>query len=297
MSPTPERSRSGLIAMVQNLLDGHGPEHREQATVLQLPEETDPDEFAELVSVLGEWSGRPRSLAMDRFVDPTVTRKSGLALLEAFGDELVELAGWGYRAHWIGLGRIAIGGGPGTRPVVVVANRPDPAWAGLPATSSWVERLCAITGWKPGEGPVVDWQATETALGATLPKEYKEIVDVFGSGSFDGYVDLLVPNDRDLDLIAWSRTAADRFAPRPSFPAPHGLLQWGSSEQEIDFAWQTGAADPSDWPVLVRADRYDEWQRFDCSLGEFLVRLLTDTSFGFEPSSLLESHFFDSWDR
>ncbi|WP_395292182.1 hypothetical protein ACF9IK_00120 [Kitasatospora hibisci] len=297
MPPTPEQSHTDLVAMVQSLLESHALERWERPTVFRLPMDTGLDELAGLRATLGQWSGRPRSLALDRFVDPTVTEALGLALLEPFGDELVELAGWGHRAHWIGLGWIAVGDGTGTQPVVVFADRPDPAWAGLPETSTWIERLCAITGWQPRERPAVDWRAAEAALGTALPEEYKEIVDVFGPGSFDGYVDLLVPNGSGLDLIDWSRPPADRFAPQPAFPAPQGLLQWGSSEREVDFVWQTGAADPSDWPVLVRTDFDGEWRRFDCSLGEFLARLLTDVGLGFAPSYLLDSHFFESWDR
>ncbi|MFC8721388.1 hypothetical protein [Kitasatospora sp. NPDC057198] len=268
-------------------------------TVLRLPEDTGTDELAGLRTVLGQWAGRPRNLAVDRFADPAVTEELGLALLEPFGDELVELAGWGYRAHWIGLGRIGngSGNGSGTRPVVVVADRPDPAWAGLPETSTWAERLCAITGWKPREHPTVDWQAAEAELGTALPQEYREVVDAFGPGSFDGYLDLLTPNGKGLDLVNWSRnTPADRFDPQPTFPAAQGLLQWGSSEQEIELVWQTGAADPSHWPILVRDDTAGEWQQFDCGVGEFLARLLTDVGLGFPPSYLMDAHFFESWD-
>jgi hypothetical protein len=297
MPPTSEQPRTDLVAMVRDMLDSHGPDRQERPRVVRLPQDIDPTELAGLRAALGQWSGRPRSLALDRFVDPTVTEALGLPLLEPFGDELVELAGWGYRANWIDLGRIAVGSGSGTQPIVVIAGRPDPAWAGLPEESSWAERLCAITSWEPRDRPAVDWQAAEAALGTALPQEYKEIVDVFGPGSFDGYVNLLVPNGTVLDLIDWSRTNPDRFGPHPAYPAPHGLLQWGSSEQELDFVWQTGAPDPSDWPMLVREDHDGEWQRFDCGVGEFLARLLTDVGLGFPPSYLLDSHFFESWDQ
>jgi hypothetical protein len=283
--------------MVRDLLDSHNLDRQERPTVLRLPQETDLDELAGLRAALGQFAGRARSLALDGFVDPTVSEKLGLPLLEPFGDELVELAGWAYRAHWIGLGRIAVGSG--TQPIVVIADRPDPAWAGLPKTSSWTERLCAITGWESTDRPAVDWQAVENALGTALPKDYKEIVNAFGPGSFDGYVDLHVPNGRDLDLIAWSGLNADRFDPYPAHPAQHGLLQWGSSERRELFVWQTGAADASDWPVLFRAEDDEEWQRFACGLGEFLARLLTDVGggFGFAPSYLIDSHFFAIRDR
>lgn len=44
------------------------------------------------------------------------------------------------------------------------------------------------------------------------------------------------------------------WLPYAVYPSPQGLLRWGTSEQEIDFVWQTGAADPDGWPVLVRSD-------------------------------------------
>jgi hypothetical protein len=205
------------------------------------------------------------------------------------------LAGWGYQATWIGLGRIVAGAG--TRPVVVFAPRPDPAFAGLLEGAPWAERLRVITGAEPAEHPAVDWAATEAALGTALPEDYKEIVDLFGPGGFDEYLDLIVPGGSGTDLVRFSEIDAAHsvslWAPYPVYPARNGLLRWGTSEYELDLVWQTGAADPADWPVLVREAPGEEWRRFDCGMGEFLARLLTDVSFGFPPS-LLDSHFFES---
>ncbi|MFD5063940.1 hypothetical protein [Streptomyces sp. NPDC058394] len=92
--------------------------------------------------------------------------------------------------------------------------------------------------------PVVDWPATEAALGTSLPNDYKGIVDLFGSGGFDEYLDLLVPGVLGMDLVAWSKgdavQAAELWRPHAVYPARHGLLRWGASEQEIDFVRQTG---------------------------------------------------------
>jgi hypothetical protein len=141
MPPTPEQSRADLVAMVRYMLDSHGPDRQEGPRVLRLPQDIDPAELAELRAALGQWSGRPRSLALDRFVDPTVTEALGLPLLEPFGDELVELAGWGYRAQWIGLGRIAVGNGSTTQPIVVIAG----LWGAitLVPASTWDLEACA----------------------------------------------------------------------------------------------------------------------------------------------------------
>ncbi|WP_406451041.1 hypothetical protein OG782_14720 [Streptomyces sp. NBC_00876] len=62
------------------------------------------------------------------------------------------------------------------------------------------------------------------------------------------------------------------------------------SEQEIGFVWQTGAAGPDDWPVLVQYD-FGDWERFDCGMGEFILRMLTDVQYGF-PTSHQAVHYY-----
>ncbi|MFC9931738.1 hypothetical protein [Streptomyces sp. NPDC127190] len=251
--------------------------------------------FQELVAEVARWAGQPRNLAMGGYVDPTLTERTGLPLVEPFGDELLDLRGWGRQAHWIGCGRVGASGGE--RVVVVVARRADPAFTGLPEGGSWGERLCALTGWEPVPRPAVDWAAVEADLGTALPADYKEIVGLFGPGGFDDYVDLLIPGVLGMDLVVWARTAAQYsglFEPYDCYPAPQGLLRWGSSEQELDFVWQTGVGDgPDDWPVLV--GEFGAWERYDCGMGEFLVRMLADVQYGF-PTCRLPGHYFRSLD-
>ncbi|MET8102284.1 hypothetical protein ABZV29_38555 [Streptomyces sp. NPDC005236] len=114
-----------------------------------------------------------------------------MPLVEPFGEELLEMRGWAYWSYWIGCGEVACP--EGTRSVIVVANREDPAATGFPEGVSWVEKLRIIVGWEPMTQPLVDWHATEAALGTSLRSDYKEIVDLFGSGGFDEDLDLLVP--------------------------------------------------------------------------------------------------------
>ncbi|GLF97161.1 hypothetical protein [Streptomyces yaizuensis] len=267
------------------------PPARGAPKVYEAPEGTS---LAELVAEVGRLAGRPRDIARDGFTDPSLTGRTGLPLTEAFGDELLELRGWARRAHWFGCGLVARP--PGARVVLVVARREDPAAAGVPADASWAGKLRAVTGWEPMGPPTVDWDAVEAELGTALPGDYKEIADLFGEGSFDEYVDLIVPGDPHLGLVGWVRSYArhpDLWQPYSVHPAPGGLLPWGASEQEIDFVWRTGAEDPDDWPVYVHS--YDEWQRFDCGTGEFLVRMLTDETFGF-PTSRLAGHYFTPYE-
>ncbi|GGW62193.1 hypothetical protein GCM10010503_44300 [Streptomyces lucensis JCM 4490] len=259
--------------------------------VLDAPEGT---VLKELLAEVGRWAGAPRNLAMGGFTDPSLTERTGLPLVEPFGDELQEMRGWPCESHWIGCG--TVGTPHGERVVAVIAHREEPAVTGFPEGSSWAERLCVLTGWEPVPRPAVDWRAAEAELGTPLPRDYKEIVDLFGTGTFDDYVDLLVPGARGMDIVVWAGLGGDGtdlYEPYAAYPAPGGLLRWGSSEQELDFVWQTGAADPDDWPVLC--GEYGDWRRFDCGLGEFLVRMLTDVRYGF-PTSHQRTHYFESYD-
>lgn len=259
-------------------------------TVVDAPDGTD---LAELVAEVGRRAGRPRNLAAGGFTDPSLTERTGRPLVEPFGRELLEMRGWAHKSRWIGCGRLT--GPAGLRTVIVVAPREDPATAGFPPGSSWAERLCILTGSQPVSGPPVDWSAAEAALGTRLPADYKEIVDLFGEGGFDDYLDLLVPGAFGSDLVQWSRgdaEHADMWRPYAVHPAPDGLLRWGTSEQEVDFFWQTGAGDPDGWTVLAQPD-FDVWERFGCGVGEFVLRMLTDLQFGF-PTSGLTAHYFRS---
>lgn len=291
---------SEVVAAIWKIIDSSvesGP-----PVILEAPEGTS---LTELLAEVGRRAGRPRNLAADGFTDPSLTERTGLPLVEPFGDELLEMRGWAYGSHWIGCGRVVTS--RRERTVVVIAKREDPAVSvtgkredpavtGFPEGASWAEKLRILTDWDPVPQLTVNWPAVEADLATSLPSDYKEIVDLFGPGGFDEYVDLLVPGALGMDLVGWAKSdgdATDLWEPYASYPAPRGLLRWGASEQEFDFVWQTGTADPDDWPVLVGL--FGDWERFDCGLGEFLVRMLTDVQYGF-PTSRLHVHFFQSHD-
>ncbi|MFI6063059.1 hypothetical protein [Streptomyces sp. NPDC051286] len=214
------------------------------------------------------------------FVDPSLTERTGLPLAGPFeAGELLEMRGWGYRNRWIGCGLVASQDGP--RAVAVITHREDPASAGFPQGASWAEKLRIVTGWEPIPGPRVDWPAIEADLGTQLPSDYKEIVDLFGAGSFDEYFELAVPGGPRVGRNPWKRCGPDL--------ASGGLLPWGWSEYELGLMWSTGATDPDEWTVVTQSD--GEEQQFDCGTGEFILRMLTDVQLGY-PMSHASGHFF-----
>jgi hypothetical protein len=108
----------------------------------------------------------------------------------------------------------------------VIAHREDPAASGFPQGASWAEKLSIVTGWEPIPKPRVDWPAIEADLGTRLPSDYKEIVDLFGAGSFDEYFELAVPGGPGAD-----RNPQKLYVPDM---ASDGLLPWGGGARNTN---------------------------------------------------------------
>ncbi|MFD8824383.1 SMI1/KNR4 family protein [Streptomyces sp. NPDC059605] len=288
-------------------------------------------DFRALSRVLSSWYGQARNLAMGGYVDPTVTARTGAPLLAPFGDRVVEMRAWNHAGRWIGCGAVRTDGA--VRPVVLVAGWSVPRQPGAEAVSlrpderavpgtgrgkekwssgpeegtTWVDRVVAVTGWTRERGAAVDWAAVESRLGTALPGDYKELVERFGHGDFDDYLGLLIADGPpgSLDLVEfnefWARAAAENgggsWRPYRLHPAPGGLLQWASTEQQSSFYWLTEGTDPDRWPILVTDDDYGEWDRFDGSTAEFVHRLLTDPRFPRSTARHFDRHWFTSYEN
>jgi len=253
-----------------------------------------------LLEELSNRFGRPRTLVVDGRRDPAVTERSGLPLLEPFGERLVEMHAWSCRSRWVGCGTTHTG--DGLRPILLVAERADPAAGGIPTGVSWVDRVVAVTGWDADLTHPVDWAAVENRLGTALPGDYKRLAEIFGCGAFDAYLRFDVPNAgipsfdivRQTEWLAqWVKEHDIRlWKPYEVFPAPGGLLEWASSEQGHSFYWPTEGSDPDQWPILATEDDYRVWERFDGSTAEFIYRMLTDPQHPFSTARYFDIHWF-----
>ncbi|MFK4597692.1 hypothetical protein RKD30_004359 [Streptomyces pristinaespiralis] len=256
-----------------------------------------------LQEALGERYGRPRNLAMGGFPDPTVTARTGLPLLAPFGERIVEMRGWAYADRWIGCGSARAG--DDVRLVVLVAERETPK-ADTAELTSWVDGVVAITGWDTSRLRTYDWTAVETRLGTALPSDYKQLVEIFGNGAFDGFLALQTPDApcASADIVRhtewlgeWARTrGSELWRPYAVYPVPGGLLQWGSTEQAHGFYWLTEGPDPDRWPVLVTEDLPDSWVRFDGPTAEFVHRMLTRREHPFSTARYFDTHWFESYE-
>ncbi|MGW1160993.1 hypothetical protein ACWD5Q_23665 [Streptomyces sp. NPDC002513] len=278
---------------------GHAPGH----VCLPLPQDMT---FPALLEKLGNWYGRPRPLVDNGHTDPKTTEGTGLPLVEPFGQDLVEMHAWACRSRWIGCGTTRIG--DGIQPGVLIAERADPAAGGLPPDASWLDKVVAITGWSADVPHTVDWADVESRLGTALPSDYKQLAELFGYGAFDGYLSLSVPSGRhhkrnigtapdivrDTEWLAqWREQHRNLWEPYDVFPAPGGLLKWGTTPDGTDEVfWLAQGTDPDQWPVLVTDDARDVWERFDGSTTEFIYRMLTDRQHTLSTAKYFDIHWF-----
>ncbi|MFD7258627.1 SMI1/KNR4 family protein [Streptomyces sp. NPDC059874] len=270
---------------------GHAAGH----VCLAPPEEYD---LPTLQRALSGGLGQPRNLAAGGFVDPTVSPRTGLPLLDPFGDRIVEMRAWAYGGRWIGCGAARFE--EDVRLVLLVAEREDPA-AELPEGASWVDAVVAVTGWDATRTRTFDWADVEARLGTALPGDYKRLVELFGFGAFDGFLTMRMPDARfpREDIVrSAERSAAGRglWEPYEAYPTPGGLLEWASSEQADQCFWLTDGPDPDKWPVLVTQDVPDSWVRFDGTTAEFVHRMLTDRRHPLSTARYFDTHLFQSYE-
>ncbi|MFF2476168.1 hypothetical protein [Streptomyces sp. NPDC058066] len=152
----------------------------------------------------------------------------------------------------------------------------------------WVNRIAQLAGHEP-LGLDSDWGTVEQELDATLPADFKQLVDTFGMGVFGEYLyplgdtsgEFSVSGDLSMLRQTLSRhpDATSVYRPYAVFePGKEGLLSWAqSTAEEAEFYWLAQDGEDSDrWPIVARVDSTDDWHRFEMPVSEFIFRMLTD---------------------
>ncbi|MFF3401740.1 hypothetical protein ACFYW6_24920 [Streptomyces sp. NPDC002659] len=158
----------------------------------------------------------------------------------------------------------------------------------------WTKRLLDATGSESRNVPIA-WEGVERELGTQLPYEYKQLCEAFGCGEFSDFLHVLsVDESQVFDLLTrWRVLLNDAvmfgvgsddtdpiFDPYRIYePGKGGLIPWGSSRSADEFYWLVEPGAKGDWPILARVADSTNWRRFDISVPEFVVRVLTDPDF------------------
>ncbi|MEU4954543.1 SMI1/KNR4 family protein [Streptomyces lavendulae] len=131
----------------------------------------------------------------------------------------------------------------------------------------------------------VDWAAAEARLGTLLPGDFKLLAEVYPDLHFGDYMSLHTPWPGEEE--AWAGAAAeeeedvadlidlaDLGAVLAAYPAPGGLLTWGSSNQGDTFLWTTEGTGPEAWKVTV-ASRSGDWWHYNAGAVQFTADLIS----------------------
>lgn len=140
---------------------------------------------------------------------------------------------------------------------------------------------------KPREaGSGRSWLEIESALGTGLPIDYKEYINLYGTGELGGMIWVYNPFSESRHgqnllvrlsevLGSWRATRmrfGEEACPYPLYPEPDGLLPWGHVDTGAELFWQT-SGDPAQWTVVVNESRGPEFQKFEESMSGFLTSL------------------------
>ncbi|MFI6412871.1 SMI1/KNR4 family protein [Streptomyces sp. NPDC050585] len=171
-----------------------------------------------------------------------------------------------------------------------------------------VERLTALI---PPTGPrhSRDWPGVEQALGTPLPGDYKQLVEIYGGGVFDGTVWLLDPAcpDEDYELVAAAAERAEVLACLwQTEPVPDEVRDTGA--RVIPWAYVEGSGayvywlvrpglKPDEWTVMLNEGRGPGWEHHATSCAPFLLSVLTgEAKSGYFSGLLSQDHRFESND-
>jgi len=121
------------------------------------------------------------------------------------------------------------------------------------------------------------WEPIETALGKTLPQDYKDFVRLYGLGSFMQFLWVHVPETQSPYVRFDAQIRAVRTIYRdndcfnqPLWPTRGGLLVFGATDFGDQLFWLTRGP-PDEWPVVVWGRGLQEFEAFECGLTDFLA--------------------------
>ncbi len=161
--------------------------------------------------------------------------------------------------------------------------------------SSLLTQLQALA--PPPEKPIftgtpLQWDEVERNIGTPLPQDYKQLISLYGLGSFGGYICLLNPFVPALGpnstfnfyraLNFWNemedlrREDPEIYPPFPGYPSPGGLLPWGRECSDGGLqCWLTNGV-PDDWgSIILDGDWTEEYHEYSVTMTGFLVGWLT----------------------
>lgn len=134
-------------------------------------------------------------------------------------------------------------------------------------------------------GSLDQWPSVERRIDLTLPDDFKQYINTFGTGHLAGFIYPLNPfstkkhlklDDRSQILLTALREIREidpEECPYPIYPEKHGLFPWAITDNGDVLYWYT-TGEPQDWMIVVNESRGPEYEKFAMSTTTFLGGIL-----------------------
>jgi len=133
------------------------------------------------------------------------------------------------------------------------------------------------------------WEKAQERLGIAFPKDYKDFIDSYGTGTFNNFIIPYNPFAANeymnlyqvLDAHHHASRKTQRMAdsawsvvtPFQLYPADAGLLPWGTTTSfELSFFWQITDR-PDTWVTILYDLRLGEYEVWKMCFTAFLLKL------------------------
>jgi hypothetical protein len=130
----------------------------------------------------------------------------------------------------------------------------------------------------------VDWATVEAAVQTSLPADYKQLAEIYGSGTFAGFIHVFEPVTPFLTVeLAYQLRRKEeilhylREAGREVIPYRAGELQAiaGTDNGDTLYWVRVPFDDPDACAIVANEARGTDWPTFEGGLVEFLVAVLS----------------------
>lgn len=138
---------------------------------------------------------------------------------------------------------------------------------------------------RPSEAPIETgsdsaWATVETMLNTTLPEDYKQFIDNFGSGWVGGFLYLYNPFSskaymnwfNNLDIVTGLAESLGQGGHPLNFGSG-SLIPFGATKDGHTLFWLTNGL-PEQWTIFILDARAPLFDAYDTDLTGFLYKLL-----------------------
>lgn len=131
-----------------------------------------------------------------------------------------------------------------------------------------------------------DWVAIENEIGTSIPIEYKEFINTYGSGKILDFLIILNPFSKreTINLISGMATQKEVIEeltndygedfPYSIYPETDGLLPFAITDNGDVIYWLTNGS-PDDWNIIINESRGPDFERIQLSTLDFIEKFVS----------------------